>query len=202
VLGAIVAIDIQAVDETNTRVRIKDIIANIKRNDGFGLVGLVGVQSNQFPRALDIARPLRAAGAFNVGISHLTATLYRFSRAVELEVVHPLQAGLFRPKHRQDRRYGMPIESAWAFHPKLVWEIVSKHARMIVYWLRLEIIRRRVLTGEARRFYTDTALTAVDDDETETFEMFTHNEGARTEVVRTRRIAELTSGARKSLADA
>jgi hypothetical protein len=24
--------------------------------------GLVGVQSNQFPRALDIARPLRAAG--------------------------------------------------------------------------------------------------------------------------------------------
>ena len=29
---------------------------------GFGMVGLVGVQSNQFPRALDIARPLRAAG--------------------------------------------------------------------------------------------------------------------------------------------
>src|SRR3954453_14001218 len=28
----------------------------------FGLVGLVGVQSNQFPRALDIARPLRQAG--------------------------------------------------------------------------------------------------------------------------------------------
>src|SRR5262249_33884403 len=28
----------------------------------FGLVGLVGVQSNQYPRALDIARPLRAAG--------------------------------------------------------------------------------------------------------------------------------------------
>ena len=27
-----------------------------------GLVGLVGVQSNQYPRALDIARPLRAAG--------------------------------------------------------------------------------------------------------------------------------------------
>jgi hypothetical protein len=26
------------------------------------VVGLVGVQSNQFPRALDIARPLRAAG--------------------------------------------------------------------------------------------------------------------------------------------
>ena len=33
-----------------------------QRNGGFGMVGLVGVQSNQFPRALDIARPLRAAG--------------------------------------------------------------------------------------------------------------------------------------------
>ena len=38
------------------------IIARFKRHGGFGLVGLVGVQSNQFPRAMDIARPLRAAG--------------------------------------------------------------------------------------------------------------------------------------------
>jgi hypothetical protein len=48
----------------------------------------------------------------------------------------------------------------------------------------------------------DAALAPVADDETETLEMFTHNEGARNEVVRTRRIAELTSGAGKSLADA
>jgi radical SAM superfamily enzyme YgiQ (UPF0313 family) len=62
VLGPDVAIDITPVDETNTRVRPKKIIAQLARNGGFGLVGLVGVQSNQFPRALDIARPLRAAG--------------------------------------------------------------------------------------------------------------------------------------------
>ncbi len=62
VLGPDVEIDITAVDETNTRIRIKDIIALIKKHDGFGMVGLVGVQSNQFPRALDVARPLRAAG--------------------------------------------------------------------------------------------------------------------------------------------
>ena len=62
VLGPDVAIDITAIDETNTRVRVKDIIALLKRHDGFGMVGLVGVQSNQFPRALDIARPFRQAG--------------------------------------------------------------------------------------------------------------------------------------------
>ena len=62
VLGGAVDIDITAIDETNSRVRVKDIVALFKRHEYFGLVGLVGVQSNQFPRALDIARPLRQAG--------------------------------------------------------------------------------------------------------------------------------------------
>lgn len=62
VLGADVAIDVTPIDETNTRIQPKKIIAQLKRHGGFGLVGLVGVQSNQFPRAMDIARPLRAAG--------------------------------------------------------------------------------------------------------------------------------------------
>src|SRR5947208_4325265 len=62
VLGPDIAIDVTPVDETNTRIRPKRIIAQLKRHGGFGLVGLVGVQSNQFPRAMDIARPLRAAG--------------------------------------------------------------------------------------------------------------------------------------------
>jgi hypothetical protein len=62
VLGPNVTIDITAVDETNTRVRTKEIIAQLAGHDGFGMVGLVGVRSNQLPRALDIARPLRGAG--------------------------------------------------------------------------------------------------------------------------------------------
>lgn len=62
VLGPDVAIDVTPIDETNTRIKPKKIIADLKRHGGFGLVGLVGVQSNQFPRAMDIARPLRAAG--------------------------------------------------------------------------------------------------------------------------------------------
>ncbi len=62
VLGPDVSIDVTPVDETNTRIRPKKIIAHLKRHAGFGLVCLVGVQSNQFPRAMDIARPLRAAG--------------------------------------------------------------------------------------------------------------------------------------------
>jgi len=46
------------------------------RNGGFGMVGLVGVQSNQYPRALDIARPLRAAGIqVVIGGFHVSGTI-------------------------------------------------------------------------------------------------------------------------------
>jgi len=62
VLGEDVELEIEAVDETNTRIRPDRIAKLIRDNGGDGLVGLVGVQSNQFPRAMDIARPLRAAG--------------------------------------------------------------------------------------------------------------------------------------------
>src|SRR5450631_3049012 len=62
VLGTDVAFDITAVDEINTRVQIDSIITRMKKHNNFGMVGLVGVQSNQYPRALDLARPLRAAG--------------------------------------------------------------------------------------------------------------------------------------------
>src|SRR5262249_34463972 len=58
--GPDVAIDVTVVDEFNTRVRIKELIALIRRHDGFGAVGMAGVQTTQFPPALDIAPPFRA----------------------------------------------------------------------------------------------------------------------------------------------
>ena len=62
VLGADVELEITALDETNARIRPERIARAIHSDDGLGMVGIVGVQSNQFPRALDIARKLRAAG--------------------------------------------------------------------------------------------------------------------------------------------
>src|SRR6201746_1492335 len=62
VLGPDVAIDITCIDETNTRVDIPKLLAQFRAHGGFGMVGLIGVQSNQFPRSLDIARPFRDAG--------------------------------------------------------------------------------------------------------------------------------------------
>jgi radical SAM superfamily enzyme YgiQ (UPF0313 family) len=62
VLGEHIDIRITALDETNTRIKPQKIISQIRKSGGRGLVALVGVQTNQFPRAVDIARPIRAAG--------------------------------------------------------------------------------------------------------------------------------------------
>src|SRR4029078_8036636 len=62
VLGPDLPIDVIAIDETNTHVVPKKLIRRLAAHGRLGLVGIVGVQSNEFPRAVDIARPLRAAG--------------------------------------------------------------------------------------------------------------------------------------------
>ncbi|MGB9329094.1 MAG: radical SAM protein, partial [Pseudolabrys sp.] len=43
-------------------VRPDRIIRTIRKSGGRALIALVGVQSNQFPRAVDLARPFLAAG--------------------------------------------------------------------------------------------------------------------------------------------
>jgi Radical SAM superfamily len=59
-----------------TRVKIEQLLAQFRRHDGFGLVAIVGVQSNQYPRALDIARPFRAEGVpVMIGGFHVSGCL-------------------------------------------------------------------------------------------------------------------------------
>jgi radical SAM superfamily enzyme YgiQ (UPF0313 family) len=113
VLGADVAIDITPIDETNTRVKSKDIIELIKRHDGFGLVGLVGVQSNQFPRALDIARPLRAAGIpVVIGGFHVSGCLSMLKEMqADLKIALDMGVSLFAGE-AEDRLDGLLRDAA------------------------------------------------------------------------------------------
>jgi hypothetical protein len=62
VLGPDIDIVIKPIDESNTRVRPGRIMADIRRAGGKALICLVGVQTNQFPRAVDLARPFLEAG--------------------------------------------------------------------------------------------------------------------------------------------
>ncbi|WP_299820997.1 radical SAM protein [uncultured Roseibium sp.] len=62
VLGEDVRIHLETYDETNKRVRPQKIAREIRRRGGKALIALVGVQSNQFPRAEDLARKFLKEG--------------------------------------------------------------------------------------------------------------------------------------------
>jgi len=83
ILGPDIDVDIVAIDETNTRIRLDQIIADMQTNANFGFVGLVGVQSNQYPRSLHIAKPLRAAGIpVIIGGFHVSGMLAMFPKVM------------------------------------------------------------------------------------------------------------------------
>jgi radical SAM superfamily enzyme YgiQ (UPF0313 family) len=62
VLGPGVDINLVTIDETNTHIVPARIARGLRRRGAKALIGLIGVQSNQFDRALDMAREFRALG--------------------------------------------------------------------------------------------------------------------------------------------
>lgn len=97
VLGEDVDIDITVIDETNTRVDIDALLARFAAHSGFGMVALVGVQSNQYPRALDIARPFRTAGVpVCMGGFHVSGCLAMLSGdAIGLDACRDMGISMF-----------------------------------------------------------------------------------------------------------
>ncbi|WP_368911901.1 radical SAM protein [Taklimakanibacter deserti] len=76
VLGPDVDLRLVTLDETNTRIKPKAIIRKIRRQSGQALVALIGVQSNQFNRAIDLARPFLKEGlAVAIGGFHVSGCL-------------------------------------------------------------------------------------------------------------------------------
>src|SRR4051812_5349737 len=76
ILGPGVRINLTTIDECNQHVVPARIIRRLKRPGARALIGLVGVQSNQFHHALDLAREFRAAGLpVVIGGFHLSGWL-------------------------------------------------------------------------------------------------------------------------------
>jgi radical SAM superfamily enzyme YgiQ (UPF0313 family) len=97
VLGDDVAIEVDAYDEMNTKVPIDKISRRIKQPEHDGIVCLVGVQSNQYPRALAIARQFRARGVkVALGGFHVSGILSMLKEPTpELEEAVKLGVTLF-----------------------------------------------------------------------------------------------------------
>jgi radical SAM superfamily enzyme YgiQ (UPF0313 family) len=94
ILGEGVDLEIVAHDETNAKVPVRSIIRRFKRNSNRGVVLLIGVQTNQFARAVDIARELRAAGIqVAIGGFHVSGCLAMLPE-MPPEMKHALALGI------------------------------------------------------------------------------------------------------------
>jgi hypothetical protein len=100
-------------DEDNTRIRPEKLAKQLKGTRS--LVVLVGVQSNQFPRAMDIARPLRAAGvAVCLGGFHVSGCLSMLGGVTpELQDAMDMGVSLFAGE-AEEQRLDMVLRDAWA----------------------------------------------------------------------------------------
>lgn len=97
VLGPDVAITIHTIDEGNTRIQPARLIAEVQSQGAGALVCFTGVQSNQFPRAVDLARPFLDAGfAVAVGGFHVTGCMAMLPEMpVEMREAQSLGISLF-----------------------------------------------------------------------------------------------------------
>lgn len=113
VLGDDVEMDIRSMDEDNTRIRVDKLAREL--SDGRGLVVLVGVQSNQFPRAMDMARPLRKAGVrVCMGGFHISGSISMLGGVTpELQEAMDLGVSLFAGE-AEERRLDEVMRDAYA----------------------------------------------------------------------------------------
>ncbi len=111
VLGDGVDFEITAIDETNTRVHVDRLIQKLR--GGKSLVMLVGVQSNQYPRSLDLARRFRGAG-INVclGGFHVSGTLSMLP-GVQPEVQEAMDIGVSLFAGEAEGRLEAVLRDAW-----------------------------------------------------------------------------------------
>ena len=114
VLGPGVEIVTHTYDETNRRVRPDRIIRMIRKSGGRALIGLVGVQSNQFPRAVDLARPFLAAGLpVCIGGFHVSGCLAMLPEMPpEMRAAQELGISFFAGE-AEDRRLDSVLRDAW-----------------------------------------------------------------------------------------
>ena len=126
VLGPDVDIAISTYDETNRRVHPDRIVKSLRRRGGPALVALVGVQSNQFPRALDLARRFRSAGLqVCIGGFHVSGCIAMLHELPDdLKQAQRLGISLFAGE-AEERRLDAVLQDAFAGALKPLYNFMS-----------------------------------------------------------------------------
>jgi radical SAM superfamily enzyme YgiQ (UPF0313 family) len=132
---------------------------------------------------------MRRAHATGINIRSLMPVLMWFSSAVKIEELHPLQWGIFRVKHRKDRRPGLPIESPLSFYAGYAAETARKAVKLVRRWRHLKSIVAKIEADPNAKSYQDEALVPVGEEDAEHMELYTQSESVRAAVQHERRVA-------------
>ena len=132
---------------------------------------------------------MRRAHATGINIRSLMPVLMWFSSAVKIEELHPLQWGIFRVKHRKDRRPGLPIESPLSFYASYAAETARKAVKLARRWRHLKSIVAKIEADPHAKSYQDDALIPVGEEDAEHMELYTQSETVRAAVQHERRVA-------------
>lgn len=135
---------------------------------------------------------LRRGAASGIPLNSLIKALVPFIHMVPVENMHPLQAGLFRRKHRSERRYGLPPESVWTFYRRHIAATVTNNFKLakLIFWILC--LKRRIEREENYRSYADLAMMPVADDEEGALDLLTKTAGAKAAIDHLKKVAALT----------
>jgi hypothetical protein len=138
---------------------------------------------------------LRRAKVTNLPMLSFMKVLVQFTTMMQVEKVHPLQSGLFRLKHVDERRPGLQPESRLTFYPRFVWTLIANNLKLIatIWWMFK--LKRRIERDPNCARYTDQALTPVRDDDEDTLDLLTKTTGAKAAIAHLKKIDELTHAA-------
>lgn len=127
VLGADVDIAITAIDETSQFVDVARLLRRVQRDGAQALVALVGVQSNQFPRAIDLARQFRQhAVPVCIGGFHVSGCLSMLAEHPP-EIRDALAAGIsLFAGEAEDGRFDQVLQDAYSGALRPIYNFVGK----------------------------------------------------------------------------
>ncbi|WP_420332704.1 B12-binding domain-containing radical SAM protein [Roseibium sp.] len=125
-LGEGVRIHLHTYDETNKRIRPEKIASDIRRKGGKAMIALVGVQSNQFPRATDLARKFMAEGLQTaIGGFHVSGCISMLDEMPPEMVELQAEGVSYFAGEAEDRRLDQVFRDAWADDLKPLYNFMA-----------------------------------------------------------------------------
>jgi radical SAM superfamily enzyme YgiQ (UPF0313 family) len=147
-LGPDIDLTVEIFDDTVEKVPVKKIIRSNRVPRRRTIVALAGVQSNQFPRAADLARKFRAGGLqVLIGGFHVSGLL-ALSPCITPEIQELIDMGVSVVKGEVEETWGEILRDAWNDRLKPVYDFLDRKPDL--YKHPIPIIDKKYL----RRFIT------------------------------------------------